>query len=82
MNMPGFTAEASLYKTSRHFYMAATGAISSAQVMPQQAQMLAARAGGGFWGGIPEVHGFVEIAANAAEYCIIAVRAPYPLRPT
>jgi len=39
MNMPGFTAEASLYKTSVHFYIAAPGAISSAGVMPQQAQM-------------------------------------------
>ena len=31
MKMPGFTAEASLYKTSERYYMVGTGAISAAQ---------------------------------------------------
>ena len=35
MNMPGFTAEASLYKTSKHFSAGATGTASSTQVVPQ-----------------------------------------------
>jgi hypothetical protein len=33
--MPGFTAEASLYKTNEHFYAAATGTVSSTQIVPQ-----------------------------------------------
>ena len=36
MTMPGFTAEASLYKTIQHYPGVATGAASTPQVMPQQ----------------------------------------------
>ena len=35
MNMPGFTAEASLYKANKHYPVVATGTASSAQVVPQ-----------------------------------------------
>jgi hypothetical protein len=35
MNMPGFTGEASLYKTSAHYYMGEAETISSPQVVPQ-----------------------------------------------
>lgn len=35
MNMPGFTAEASLYKASKHYLVVASGTASSAQVVPQ-----------------------------------------------
>jgi len=34
MNMPGFTAEASLYKTSRHYSMAGTVDQSSGTIYP------------------------------------------------
>jgi hypothetical protein len=33
--IPGFTAEASLYKTNKHYPVVATGAASSTQVVPQ-----------------------------------------------
>lgn len=36
MSMPKFTAEASLYKTCKHYPLMATGTASSAQVVPQQ----------------------------------------------
>ena len=35
MNMPGFTAEASLYKTDEHYPVVATDAAPSTQVVPQ-----------------------------------------------
>lgn len=35
INMPGFTAEASLYKTNKHYLVVATGTASSTQVVPQ-----------------------------------------------
>lgn len=35
MNMPGFTAEASLYKTYEHYPVVATDVASSTQVVPQ-----------------------------------------------
>lgn len=35
MNMPGFTAEASLYKTNERYPVEATNAASSTQVVPQ-----------------------------------------------
>jgi hypothetical protein len=35
MNMPGFTGEASLYRTSAHYYMAEAVVISRDQVVPQ-----------------------------------------------
>ena len=35
MKMPGFNAETSLYKTSRHYHMAATGSATAAGVLPQ-----------------------------------------------
>jgi hypothetical protein len=34
-NMPGFTAEASLYKTDEYYPVVATDAASSTQVVPQ-----------------------------------------------
>jgi len=34
-NIPGFTAEASLYKTIEHYPVVATGTASSTQVVPQ-----------------------------------------------
>ncbi len=36
MNMPGFTAEASLYKTSEHYHAATKGAHASGSVYPAQ----------------------------------------------
>lgn len=36
MNMPGFNAEASLYKTGELYHTRSMGAISSGQVVPQQ----------------------------------------------
>lgn len=35
VNIPGFTAEASLYKTDKHYSVVATDAAPSAQVVPQ-----------------------------------------------
>lgn len=35
INMPGFTAEASLYKTNKHYPVVATGTAFSTQVVPQ-----------------------------------------------
>jgi hypothetical protein len=35
INMPGFTAEASLYKTNQYYPVATTGAASTTQVVPQ-----------------------------------------------
>ena len=36
VNMPGFTAEASLYKTEKHYAGGATDAVPSAQVVVPQ----------------------------------------------
>jgi hypothetical protein len=41
MNMPGFTAEASLYRTSELYPMRSMDAISTGQVVPQQLSGLA-----------------------------------------
>lgn len=35
MNMPGFTAEASLCKTNKHYLVVSTGIAFSTQVIPQ-----------------------------------------------
>jgi hypothetical protein len=41
MNMPGFTAEASLYRTSELYSMRSMDTISTSQVVPQQMSGLA-----------------------------------------
>ena len=35
MNMPGYTAEASLYKANKHYPVVASGSASSTRVVPQ-----------------------------------------------
>jgi hypothetical protein len=40
MSMPGFTGEASLYKTSGHYHMVGAEAIVTAQAVPQLAQVI------------------------------------------
>ena len=35
MTMPGFTAEASLYRTNTHYPLVTTGSASSTQIVPQ-----------------------------------------------
>ncbi len=38
MSIPGFTADASLYRTSGHYHMTIMGVTSLTQVLPQQIQ--------------------------------------------
>jgi len=44
MKMPGFTAEASLYKPTKRYYIAASGSAAAVQVVPQQLERAAALA--------------------------------------
>ena len=44
MNMPGFTADTSLYKAGRSYRISATGSASTSQVVPQLVKCRTGRA--------------------------------------
>jgi hypothetical protein len=75
MNMPGFTAEASLYKTSYHYHVAGVSQAGDARIVPQLRPMTMYEC----WRSSLGVEGYGHVRLSAT--FILGPRSPCPPPP-